>query len=196
MRLRTGWGAVACAAVLGCGAPTVEKLGEKWGGVYAVESFTTNATGCDGEGASTLESLRERHVVVVATKTLGESRVGVLSCADLEACREKARQLAAGEMLSGEYFYDFTTVTPGGGLSARYASSGFASEDRKLCTGGSASDRTLTRVGDRLRIEERTRRASDYPADAEGGCWTDKALAAAEGKPCGQLRVLTATAVR
>ena len=108
----------------------------------------------------------------------------------------KERRLAAGEMLSGEWFFEFTTVGEGGRLAARYASTGFASEDRKTCSGGSASDRTLELRDGKLRIEERTRTARDYPADQEGGCWTDKALAAAEGQPCSRLQVLTATAVR
>ena len=189
--------AALCAVVaFGCGKPTVESVGRRIGGVWAVESHTTNAAGCDAEGPSTLDAVRERHFVAVATKTLGESRLTLASCVDVGACRDKERRLAAGEMLSGEWFYEFTTVAEGGRLAARYASTGFASEDRKTCSGGSASERTLEVRDGKLRIEERTRTARDYPADAEGGCWTDRALAAAEGQPCSRLQVLIATAVR
>ncbi len=188
--------ALACAAaVAGCQRQTVAGAAEAWKGIYAIQTYTVNAAGCDGEGPSALDSLRDRFVLVFPATTMGQPRLGIMSCRDLDECRDKARRQAAGEMLSGEFGYELVEIGADGRLSARYASTGFGSPDHKTCTGGSASDRALERAAGVLRLEERTRRARDYPADDEGACWTDRALAAAEGEPCSQLTVLTASLV-
>lgn len=185
---------LACAAGLaGCRRQTVAGAAEAWQGIYALRTYTVNAEGCEREGPSALDQLRDRFILVFPAETMGQPRLGVLSCRDLDECRDKARRQAEGEMLSGEFGYEFVAIGADGRLSARYASTGFASEDHKTCTGGSASDRSLERADGVLRLEERTRRALDYPADDQGACWTDRAQAAAEGQPCGQLTVLTAS---
>lgn len=192
--------AVACtAAALGCGRTGslggVDDALEQLAGVWEVDGYAVNAEGCEQEGPAALESLGDRRFVVYGGRTHGQPWLGVLSCRELADCRELAARLEAGGLSSGEYAYQFTTAE-GGRLTADYASSGFASEDGKTCTGGSASTRTLEGLPGpagtvRLRIEERTRKAPDFPT-RDGGCWTDAAHAAAEGRPCARRLTLTA----
>jgi hypothetical protein len=184
--------------MLGCGRGgslgSVDDAVERLAGVWEVDGYAVNAEGCDQEGPPALESLGHRRFVVYGGRTLGQPWLGVLSCREAADCRELAARLASGALASGEYSYQFTTAEDGR-LTAEYATSGFATADGTACTGGSASTRTLERLpgagAERLRIEERTRAAADFPT-RDGGCWTDAALPAAEGRPCTRRLTLTA----
>jgi len=193
MRDVAGVVVLVCAATgWGCRGETIEGAAQSLKGVYKIESYTLNKGSCDREGAPALDTLGDRFVFVFASHVMGTPVLTLLSCRDLATCREKARKQEEGAILSGDFAYSFTTLDSRGRLSSRYSSSGSASADKKSCTGGSASDHVLVHGEGKLRIEDRTRAAKDYPADDKGQCWTDKALAAAEGQACRQLTVYTA----
>lgn len=199
---RRGWrttaaltlgGLLAGLALAGCGGDGGDgglgALATEVEGIYTVDSYTRNEEACAAEGASVLEELEERFLVVTVREALGQQYVSAVSCADVADCRAKA----AADEYAAQYMANFTRAE-GEGLAGTQVSTGWSGSEGDLCTAPERLELSLVKVGDEgLRLETRTTVGDDYPADSDGFCTTDGGAAATKGKPCAQLEVLTAT---
>src|SRR5687768_8626053 len=137
------------------GNPLTRETALAFEGVYQLTHYTENASGCDTEGASLLETTDDAWFVLVARTVLGTQTLELVSCADAADCAAKVEEIRN----FGLYTIDFqatlsseVSVDELGGFSA---STGF--EENGRCVERDYTDHVLTRNGDAVRLESRTK---------------------------------------
>lgn len=155
-------------------------------GVYRISSYTQNASSCDAEGPSILDSLGDDFVTVFAADTA--SLLYLVSCGSVAECQA----LPGQGSVSGELLFSFSLDDPGSTTVASHWTSSGAVMGGTDCVGGGPSDIVLSEQTDgSLRLEERKTVVS-YPAGPSSSCDSGKADEAAAGQPCNEYTVLTA----
>ena len=186
---------LAMTPIVGCGGASVEEVASQLEGVYLVEAWNRNEEGCDTEGGSILDQLEETNLVLAPGEAMGQPYLETVSCSDPADCEAKAEAIPKNGSFVAWYTFTFTEAKTANELYGEYASTGFSSSDSDVCTQGELADRSLQALSDgTIRIEERTR-VADHPKDSRGYCTTEGTKAAAEGKACSQLQVITASRI-
>lgn len=163
-------------------------------GIYRIDSWTQNETGCEGEGADQTATAMEEHFVVVAVEYFGQTAVELVSCLDVADCENTAQAIA----MQGGYTITFrATLSEPDGEDALWgfsASTGFENEGQ--CTKRTFEDHALVRDGDTLRLDTVVKALADRPAE-DGFCVVQprEAIAEAEDAPCSSARSIAGTAV-
>ncbi len=158
-------------------------------GIYQVQSYTRNDNACSAGGESILGA--DRFAAAYTQKFLGITLLSVISCASPADCRDKLAAERAGEGFQIDFLFSVQFLGGDGELIGSGASTGFG--DGEVCTEAELTATLLTLAGSELRLEQAITIADDFPVDSNGFCTTSGASAAAEGKTCSQLKVLTAT---
>jgi hypothetical protein len=193
VRLALSCGALALA---GCGDDdgddALSAAAAKLRGIYEVEGYTRNEAGCDADGPSALEVLTEQHLFMDSTTVFGQVVVHAISCTDVEDCRSKATAFANQEIFGSELSFAFSA---GGGdqITGLLRSTGFSGGPEDMCREPTRRELTLDVMAEgRIRIREESFVGDDYPEDSDGFCTTERGEQATAGKPCAELKVLTA----
>jgi len=171
---------LAVLIVAGCGGGSLTELE----GVYTITTWTDNTASCAAEGASVLDQMTDKALFVKVENFLGQKFVNAVRCTDVADCQAKAAEDTifldgyAFENGSDEDGWTGATVFAGG---------------IDTCE-GSVTDHVMTAPADgALHFESKTRNSLPFDKDSEGFCNTDDARTAAEGQPCVELEVITAT---
>ncbi len=171
------------ALLIGCGDDGSALLG-----VYSLDAWTENDTGCDAEGPSVLETSDSTHFFIKEVNFFGTSIINVALCSDLADCQQRA---ADGDTIElGDRSYGFDS----GSDSAGWTGGGVIAGGSGDTCSGEVYDYLLTEVSDgvvQIRVE--TREVSGVPTDSDGFCDTDAARAAAKDQPCARLEVFEGT---
>jgi len=172
-------GLLGLLIVAGCGGGSLSDLE----GVYTLDTWTQNTTACT-EGPSVLDQMSDKALFVKEENFLGEKFLNAVHCADAADCQAKAAEDTI--FLDG---YAFESGSDDKGWTGQTI---FAS-GTDTCS-GQVIDHVMTAPADgTLRIESQTRNSLPFNKDADGFCNTDDAKKAAEGQPCAELEVVTAT---
>lgn len=182
----------AALALTGC-LGNHQPIGSEYRGVYRVDTFTDNPSGCDVEGPSSFPPGSDHLVAFTGSEKNGRW-VWLSTCADVARCRAYHQAYIRGEGTSaGPSFFMQFDDDRGDHLEGGVVRTGVAGEascqDAQLTTAILARTPPTT-----VRIEARTVVVS-HPLDEAGMCTTAATRIAAEGKPCMRLRVITATFV-
>jgi len=164
-------------------------------GVYELTGLTHNAAGCDTEGASILESQKERSFVMVGAEALGNRYLSLSSCADAADCAAVVSAIRNRGPHSAEFMLTLSSEAGQDELGGFSASTGHGG-DNGMCTQRTYETLVLTREGDAIRVESRLTPLADAPIE-DGFCVAEpaKQRAEAEGRPCAELQVFSGTKV-
>lgn len=183
---------LAMSAIVGCGGASFEEVAAPLEGTYLVETWSRNDEGCDAEGASIVDQLEETYLVLARAEAMGQPYLQTVSCSDPADCEAKAEAIPKNGNFVAWYTFTFTEAKGANELLGEEVSTGFSSADRADCTQGKFADHSLQALDDgTIRIEQRTR-VADYAKDSRGYCTTEGTKAAAKGKACSRLQVITA----
>lgn len=158
-------------------------------GIYQVQSYTRNDNACSPGGESIVGA--DGFAAAYTQTFLGITLLSVLSCESPADCRDKLAAEKAGEGFQIDFLFSVQFLGDSGELTGSGASTGFG--DGEVCTEAELTATLLTLTGSELRLEQAITIADDFPVDDDGFCTTRDASAAAEGKTCSQMEVLTAT---
>ncbi|MBX3158533.1 MAG: hypothetical protein KF773_21365 [Deltaproteobacteria bacterium] len=154
-------------------------------GVYLLDDWTANPAGCNAEGPSRLANENDKALFVEIADFLGVKFVNAVTCTDVAECKAKA---AEDTLFLGGFAFE-----GGNDKDGWKGRSSFASGNNTTCS-GSVVDFVMTGDGTKLRIESRRTDASGFTPNASSGfCEADDAVKAAQGQPCTELEVITAT---
>jgi len=184
--MKSNWFAlVVCAGLVGCGG---SDTGSAMVGIYSVDTWTENDTGCASEGADVLGQQTETMFYVKVESFFGVTFLNVKFCADLADCQTTAGDNST--IYVGTYALDQGNDTDG--WTGR---SFIGSQMNNMCSGRFNEAVMTSPVEGSVRIEDTGTEVSGFPPDADGFCDLDSATQAAQGVPCTGLEVLTATRV-
>jgi hypothetical protein len=181
----------------------IKSIMQSFEGIYQLQTFTENPSGCDEEGPSTFETKMERRFVLVADDAPTPSFLWLASCIDDVDCATVVESIHAGdpgdveendEEAGCEYEVHFGPVIGPDELQAQSASLG--AMENGLCIERYVTESRLLREGDTLRIESRRTKLNDRPPENgicywEGGL--DALIAEAADLPCNTLTAFTGT---
>ena len=154
-------------------------------GVYTMSSWTQNDTACDAEGPSILETETDKAIFVEVGSLLGQEFLQVVTCVDVPDCQSKA---AEDTIFLGEFAFD------GGNDTSGWTGATFGGSIAEGQCSGLVTDFLMTGpTPDTLRVESRSRNTRPFPQDSDGFCDLAAAKTAAEGQPCMQFEVISAT---
>ena len=175
---------LAMAAVAaGCGGS-----GSAYEGVYSVTTWTENDASCAAEGASVLENKTETFFYIKLENFLGTKFLNVKFCDDVGDCQTIAGD--DGTINIGTFSFESGNDD---GWSAGYYS-GFAGQDN-VCDGNWVDTTLSGDAATSIRLAVRRTPAGGFQPDNDGFCEDKDGEQAAEGQPCGELEVVTATRV-
>ena len=156
-----------------------------WEGIYELQSWTDNQSGCDSEGMSILEMQSDDHFYVKAENLLGQEFLNVAFCEGLDACTA----LAAGDTINLEYGLDQ------GGDQTGWIGSGYTLGGSTTCSGEVRHTRLVETAPSELHFEIRRTFVDNVPLDTEGFCDSDAALEMADAQGCEGIEQVTAMQV-
>jgi hypothetical protein len=161
-------------------------------GIYQVTRYTSNESGCDAEGASLLETTDETWFVLVARTVIGQQTLELASCADAADCAAKTEKIRNNGSYSIDYHATLSSEANADELGGFSAGTGF--EENGTCVEREYVDHVLTRHGDAVRLESRTKVLADKPVE-DGFCVVRPAQSRkeAETAPCAAFDVLEGT---
>jgi len=163
----------------GCGGGSLTELE----GVYTLDTWTQNTAACS-EGGSVLDQMSDKALFIKEENFLGERFVNAVRCTDAADCQAKA---AMDTIFLDGYAFESGSDDKGWTGQTVFASGIDTCE-------GQVIDHVMTVPADgALRIESQTRNSLPFAKDSEGFCNTDDARKAAEGQPCAELEVVTAS---
>lgn len=169
--------------LIGCGGGSGG--GTSFEGIFKVDTWTRNPTACDVEGPSVAQS-HEPLFYVKNESFLGAKFVNVNGCVDVAACKMDANDEDTIHIGS----FAFEEGDDSAGWTTRSA---FAFDVQGVCKGG-VTDTKLTITRTMLRIEQKHVEALPFPpSTGEDECPDEKVEMAAQGQPCDELEVVTAT---
>lgn len=157
-------------------------------GVYTVSTWTENPTACDAEGPSTLATQGQTTFYLKVESFFGESFLNLNFCDDLADCRMLANDEETIHL--GSYFF---VGSDGAGWTSELFN-GFTNAEN-VCEGTYATVTLGSPDAGMLRVERRAQPSAGFPPDADGFCDDEAGAQAAEGQPCEQLEVFTATSI-
>lgn len=167
--------------LIGCGG---DDDGTAFEGIWRADTWTENTMGCT-EGPSVLAT-RDAFFYTKNESFLGQSFVNVKGCDDIATCKMEAND----DDTINIGMFGFDEGSDGAGWTVHNVS-GFSFQGQ--CE-GSVGDGKLTISATTWRIEGRTVDVAPFPAGTgDEPCPEDKVEKAAEGQPCTQLEVVTAT---
>lgn len=168
--------------LIGCGGGSG---GTSFEGIYRVETWTDNLTGCAAEGPSVTQG-RDPLFYTKNEDFFGETFVNVKSCEDIATCKAEAND---GDTIHIGMF-GFEQGSDSAGWTTHSA---FAFSVQGQCEGG-VTDSKLTITATSFRIEAKHVEAVPFPAGTgDDECPDEKVEQAAAGQPCDGLEVVTAT---
>jgi hypothetical protein len=169
--------------LIGCGGG--DGGGTSYEGIWRVDAWTNNNTGCDVEGPS-VAATREPFFYTKNESFLGQSFVNVNGCDDIATCKEEANDKDTIHIGS----FAFEEGSDGAGWTTHSA---FAFDVQGQCEGG-VTDTKLTISTATFHIEGKHFEAVPFPAmTGEDKCPDAKVEQAAAGQPCDGLEVVSAT---
>ena len=155
-------------------------------GMFTIQSYSINDSGCDTEGVDSLEALGHQFMFFLSGTFFGQDYVSAYSCEDEEACSEMQQAIENQEMFMLGLGYTFTNEGDSGGLTGISQSTGMTTSEG-LCEAPKRSDISLNYMEDgSILIEELIVIGDTYPVDDDGYCNTDDAAVACENKECSQ----------
>jgi hypothetical protein len=154
-------------------------------GVYEIQTWTENTTGCDSDGDSILEERSDDHFYLKAENLFGQEFLNLVLCEGLDTCLTTAAE---------------DTINLGFGLDsgsdgAGWTGSGYTLGGSDTCSGEVRNNSLVESEAGQLRFEIRRTFVEDVPLDSDGFCDSDAAIAAAESQGCEGLEVTTAMQV-
>ena len=162
-----------------------------WNGVYAVDDYTINSSGCDAEGPSMVGELGEPDFVVAGDVIQGTPIVMVAGCPDAATCQQNGANPPPTQYQFGAWVF---CDGGDGAITAAYTFAG-TPNDSGTCDKPSLLADTMTQPApQQVRLEARTYVGDPYPQDSPGHCantGSDTSTASA----CTQYTVLTGTLV-
>lgn len=171
--------------LIGCGGGSDGGGGTSFEGIYRVDTWTRNLMACDVEGPSVATS-HEPLFYVKNESFIGAKFVNVNGCDDIATCKMDANDKDTIHIGS----FTFEEGDDASGWTTRNA---FAFDVQGMCKGG-VIDTQLTITSTMLRMEQRHVEAVPFPpSSGEDECPDDKVEMAAQGQPCDELQVVTAT---
>lgn len=173
--------AIALHGSVGCGDD-----GSALQGIYAIDTWTDNAAGCDAEGESILDTQSDTALYLKEENFLGAKFLSGVLCADVAACAE----MAADDETIHLGRYSFEDGSDADGWRAGYCS---AFCDAGTCDGDYVENVLTSRAEGEIRLETRSTPVTGVADDGDGFCDDAAARAAAEGEACGSLEVIAAT---
>jgi hypothetical protein len=161
-------------------------------GTYRLDTFTENPTSCDAEGPSTLSTLSETNFVLVGGEVFGQRYLELISCSDVADCQTKVTAVRSDGFYSADFNWTLSESAGPDELGGFLAWTGFEMDG--ICTEREYETQRLTRMADKLRVEARVYALEDRPV-VDGFCEVRPAEQEqeAQGKPCSDFSVLTAT---
>jgi hypothetical protein len=169
--------------LIGCGGGSGG--GTSFEGIFKVDTWTQNRMTCDAEGPS-VATMHEPLFYVKNENFLGQTFVNVNSCVDVATCKSEANDKDTIHIGS----FGFEEGSDGSGWTTHSA---FAFEVQGSCD-GSVTDTKMSITKTTIRIEQRRVDALPFPpSTGEDECPEDKVEMAAQGQPCKELEVVTAT---
>ncbi len=179
----------ALTSVAGCsGSDTGAMRSPVERGTYEIRTWTVNPQNCDTEGASVLEKKGHETSLGLSDATFfGMPYLHVNSFQSFGLGEDPGGMTSYNPSLDIQFGEENANVLHGESVMAGSNPSG------SDCV-GSLTNHVLEYNADEhsIRIESRTTKVT-FAKDAEGRCMTDGAKAAAKGKACSDLRVVTAT---
>jgi hypothetical protein len=170
---------VVLVLLVGCGGPLSDLEG-----IYTIDTWTDNKTTCASEGPSVLATMSDKALFLKEVNFFGERFLNGVHCKDVADCMSKSAE--------DTIFLDGWAFEHGSDSSGWTGATVFAS-GTDTCT-GSVIDYLMTAPSKgAIRIESSTRMAKPFSKDSMGFCNTDDARKAADGQPCVELEVVTAT---
>jgi hypothetical protein len=185
---------VPCSCSSDDGGEDVSAAGSAFVGIYQIDDYTRNSSGCDIEGPSVKGELSDGYLFLDLVDVLGSKVVSGASCGSVASCREFARAQRDMEGY-GPFELSYAFDRPvGENLAGTRVSTGMSGSGN-TCTEASVEENTA-RLGEggALRIEQRAV-VVDHAVDGDGYCTTEGTKAAAAGKPCSRYETLTLTFV-
>lgn len=155
-------------------------------GIYTIDEWTRNDTGCATEGPSILSGQFAKLVIVRSNSFFGQRYIELIPCSTLDQCRLEAADTAT--VLS-----EFGSVNEGSDNAGWTGGRVTAGGSGGSCS-GTVTNTTLTSTAAMMiQIDAETHPTGPFPTDADGFCTTDDAQAAAASQPCDGLDVVRAT---
>ena len=161
-------------------------------GIYELTHYTENASGCDSEGVSLLGTTTDAWFVLVARTVLSMQTLELVSCADAADCAAKAEQIRNFGIYTSDFAATLSSEASADELGGFSASTGF--EENGVCVERDYLDHVLTRSGDAVRLESRTKALDDKPVE-NGFCVVrpSESRAEAEAAPCAAFDAIEGT---
>jgi hypothetical protein len=153
-----------------------------------------NESGCDVEGPSVLESMKDTHFVLAERVVLGERFLDLASCKDDVDCASKATAIREGKPFALEFSFSFTSRESEDVLGGMAAGGGGIGASEGMCARSYSEHRLSMREDGSVRLESRTTALPETPAH-DNQCWFEPAAMKreAQGRPCTELTVIEAT---
>ena len=181
--MRFATAAMLAIALSACGGG----ISTDFEGIYEIETWTSNTSGCETEGMSVLASQPNQRFYVRTESYYGTDFLNVTLCTTDTACATEA----GAEGFDFENGWAFDKGSDGAGWRGALAlvtSSGGAP-----CTGTVSDDTMASPTDGTLRIESRIRQPRPFAPDSDGFCSSDDAIAASSGEPCIRYEAVTAS---
>jgi hypothetical protein len=160
-------------------------------GIYAIDDVTRNPSGCASCGPSVKATETALWFFAkVIVPAAGVEQLALAGCTDVASCESKAGITRDPSLTGGPWGYSVSGVGPASGGDTLFVLPAAAG----MCAGEFIEHATLTSVAaGMLRIEVRTVAVPTYPARGGTTCDLADARAAAAGRPCLSLKVITGT---
>lgn len=173
---------LACVVLAACGGGGG---GSSKQGIYTVDTWTRNGTACDVEGPS-VKTTHDPLFYLKNESFLGVDFLNVNGCNDAAECKTLANDKDTIHL--GQFNFDEGSDSAGWKTHSAF---GFVVQGQ--CQ-GTVNDATLTFTGTSLRIEARSIESRPFaPSTGMDECPDAKVEENAQGQPCTELEVVTAT---
>ncbi len=164
-----------------------------WEGIYDIDTWTNNATACDAEGDSILDTQGATALYVKVENFLGQKFVNVNTCSDVADCETMASD--ADTIHVGQW--GFSDGSDGDGWSYNWYTAFDNFDDDTKCDGTRHETLFTSPADGAVRLEARTSVEVQFDKpDGVTNCFDleDEDLEGPVGDPaCGRFEVVTAT---
>jgi hypothetical protein len=175
--------------VIWCGACGGGGSSSELEAIYQASTWTSNDVSCDAEGPSVLELEPYTTFYVKYENFLGVKFLNVSFCQDLAECETNAAD--DDTIYLGRW--GFENGSDAGGWTTSWFE-GFADQNN-VCQGMFVRAELTGVAGQSLRVEVQRMPVDGFPPDEDGFCNDEDAEPLADGVPCAELEVMTATYV-
>jgi len=154
-------------------------------GIYEIESWTRNSTDCSSAGLDSQGTVD--YVVAAKTSPDGKTVFKLVTCETLEECDEIRQSLVENiEPVStwNQSHWAFSDIEADGFSGMAATVNAGTPDDEGMCYEYAVDRLELTVQDDTLTIVIEHTTCDEYPADAQGACTEEDAIAASTGNPC------------